>query len=66
MGFEGDTIEKATERLVWTYQIGADPFGMLFRDKEGSIPSSDWKKFQKRWARPGRYKTWMKQEGILK
>ncbi len=46
IGYQNDTIEKATERLEWLWKIGTLPFAMLYH------PHLEWKKFQREWTRP--------------
>lgn len=51
IGFKGDTFEKAEARLRDTWQAGFVPYGMLYKDKDGSA-DKDWKQFQRQWCRP--------------
>lgn len=52
VGYEGDTIEHAKERLEWVFGIGGTPFAMLFRDKTGKRRSKQWGRFARLWIRP--------------
>lgn len=51
IGYEGDTIEKAEERLRETVDVGYFPAAMYYRAKEEFKPR-DWMRFQKKWMRP--------------
>ena len=55
IGFDGDTIEQAESRLERIYddERGFLPFAMLF-DKNSK--SHEWKKLQRKWARPAAYR----------
>lgn len=62
IGYKNDSIEKAEKRLIKAWEIGALPFAMLYRDKDGSYPKPEkkWRQFQRSWARPAAIKTMMK------
>lgn len=60
IGFRDDTIEKAESRLIRAYEIGTLPFAMLYRDENTRVYSRDWKTFQRKWARPAAYKSFMR------
>jgi len=51
VGFPGDTIERAEQRLQWTMLWGFTPMAMLYRGRDGKR-DRDWMRFQKLWARP--------------
>jgi hypothetical protein len=51
IGYDGDTIEKATERLCRVMNLGLVPFAMLYRNDYG-YRDPDWIKFQSHWANP--------------
>ena len=57
IGYEGDTIEKAEERLRFAFEVGALPFAMHYRtnsgDKAGSYLYStpEWNKLRHDWTR---------------
>lgn len=51
VGYPGDTFEKAEKRLNQVISIGFCPMAMLYRDDKGDT-TSDWRKFQRSWARP--------------
>lgn len=51
IGYPGDTMEAAEERLLDTYRAGFWPFAMLYRDKSGR-QSNEWHKFQRMWVKP--------------
>lgn len=66
IGYEGDTIEKATERLKNAWDIGTLPFAMRFRtDKEewnGTYLYKErvWNLLQRQWTRPAIIKSMMR------
>jgi hypothetical protein len=63
IGYENDTIEKAEQRLKWTYQIGMLPFAMLYQPKnEKRHYTKAWMRFTKVWCRPAAINTIMKGE----
>mgnify|MGYP005797821453 FL=1 len=51
IGYRGDTFSKAEKRLEETIKAGFVPYGMLYRDSNGVV-DSQWKRFQREWARP--------------
>ena len=50
IGYEGDTFEKATIRLLDTIKAGFVPFAMLYKDDFGN-EDKVWRKFQREWSR---------------
>lgn len=60
-GYPGDTMERAEERLLKTWNAGFLPFAMLYRNASGQT-DSNWRKFQRLWVRPeiicSRMKLW--------
>lgn len=51
VGYPGDTMQAAEERMQAIKRLGFTPMAMLFRDKSG-ITNSEWRRFQRAWARP--------------
>ncbi len=51
IGYPGDTMEKAEQRLIDTWAAGFMPYAMLYRDKAGAA-DPEWRKFQRLWVRP--------------
>jgi radical SAM superfamily enzyme YgiQ (UPF0313 family) len=51
MGYPGDTIRYAEERLRLVRTLGFCPMAMLYRDKSGAATSA-WKRVQRAWSRP--------------
>lgn len=51
IGYQGDTFEKAQQRMGEAWRAGFMPFAMLYRDKEGEYDKT-WKRFQREWANP--------------
>jgi hypothetical protein len=64
IGFGKDTIEEAEARLKFVWDVGALPFAMLYRNGRGDYPSptSEWKRLQRKWARPAIYKSFFKED----
>lgn len=56
IGFPQDTFDKAEARLREMINIGFTPYAMLWQPETPSAekwrPSPEWRKFQRRWARP--------------
>ncbi len=52
VGFKGDTTSDAAKRLTDTIAAGFLPMAMLYRDNKSTVPSREWKRFQRTWARP--------------
>lgn len=50
-GYQGDSFDKALQRMKETFAAGFLPMAMLFRDKAGKR-SFDWMKWQRQFARP--------------
>ncbi len=51
VGYPGDRLADAENRLLDTKAAGFTPMAMLYRDE--TIPPDEWKRFQRKWARPG-------------
>ena len=53
IGFNGESIEDAEERLKSVWEIGCFPFAMLYQPPDRYIEyGSEWKKLAKQWIRP--------------
>jgi len=52
VGYPGDTFEKASRRLLEAWEFGFMPMAMLYRAKDNREPATDWRRFQRTWARP--------------
>lgn len=50
-GFKNDTEEAADARMINTIEAGFTPMAMAYRDEQGQV-SREWRKFQRKWARP--------------
>ena len=63
IGFGEDTINKAEQRLVKSWELGFLPFAMLYRNKQGSYPKpeKEWRHFQRTWTRPAAIATRIKE-----
>lgn len=51
VGYPGDTMAKAEERMRTVVRLGYCPMAMLYRDHEGKT-TREWRRFQTAWARP--------------
>lgn len=51
IGYPGDTMEAAQERLERTVRAGFMPYAMLYRDAGGRTDAM-WRRFQREWVRP--------------
>lgn len=51
IGYQGDTFDKAQQRLIQTIQAGFVPYAMLYRDLDGAV-DPEWRSFQREWCRP--------------
>lgn len=56
IGFPKDTMDAATKRLTDIQSVGFTPMAMLWRPgspaEEKHAPGLEWRRFQRRWARP--------------
>ena len=52
IGYESDTFNAAEDRLNSVVKLGLTPMAMLYRDNSYRQPSSEWRRFQRSWARP--------------
>ena len=50
IGYDGDTIDKAQERLVDAWRAGFTPFAMLYRPTGGEV-NKEWLPFARQWIR---------------
>jgi hypothetical protein len=51
VGYPGDTLQQAEERLTTVVNLGMCPMAMLYRDGKGKVTQM-WRRFQRAWARP--------------
>lgn len=51
IGYRGDTMEAAEQRLRDAWAAGFLPYAMLYRDEAGETDAG-WRKFQRIWVRP--------------
>lgn len=51
IGYPGDTMGAAEQRLRQTWDAGFVPFAMLYRSNDGKVDSI-WSRFQRTWVRP--------------
>lgn len=51
IGYNGDTFEKAQQRIKDTLKAGFFPFAMLWRNEKGEY-KQEWRQFQRQWANP--------------
>ncbi len=64
VGYGGDTIAKASKRLMLAWQAGFLPMAMLYRDKKRVTASVEWERFQREWARPAIVRANMRRCGV--
>lgn len=66
IGFAGDTIPEAEERLRFVWDLGLMPFAMLFRAHSGAYPEPrlEWMRFRHLWIRPAIIKRRIKNANI--
>lgn len=55
IGYPGDTLEKADERLNDTLRLGVVPMAMLWRSESGKTEAA-WRKLRSLWMRPAMIK----------
>ena len=57
IGYPGDSLSAAEERLRWTYKNGLLPFPMVYRDKsERQVIGRPWVELRGWWVRPSNYR----------
>lgn len=62
IGWNGETIRQAEDRLHAVYRLGFLPFAMLYRDASGRETrwgERDWMKLRRTWTHPAAYKAAM-------
>jgi hypothetical protein len=53
VGYDGDTVDQAENRLKWVFGIGGMPFAMYYRPPEAKIERPEaWKSLVRSWSRP--------------
>ena len=58
IGFDGETIPQARERLEAVYQAGCLPFSQLYQPDDHYVEwSKEWKRFARTWSRPAAMKS---------
>lgn len=62
IGYKKDTLNYAEHRLKRAWEIGTLPFAMLYKDKDNTPHSIEWRQFQRKWSRPAIIRTRMKGE----
>lgn len=63
IGYPGDTVEAAEQRLADTWKAGFLPYAMLYRSSAGNTDKT-WRKIQTLWIRPVSIVAQMKTAGI--
>jgi len=61
VGFGGETMTQAEDRLRMVWEAGAYPFAQLFDGYTGS-DILEWKRFARRWCLPAIYKSFFKKD----
>jgi hypothetical protein len=65
IGFNGETIEEAEERLKAVWSIGCFPYAMLYQPPDRHIEyGRDWNKLAKEWIRPQIIRARMLKNGL--
>jgi hypothetical protein len=63
IGYDGETIRQAENRLKSVYRLGFLPFAMLYRPGDKPLRwGKDWRWLQKTWARPAAFKAIMRDD----
>ena len=63
IGYNGDTLEKAEERLKTAYKTGTLPFAMRYRNDTGVLfKERDWNLLTWQWSRPAIIKSIMRSD----
>ena len=57
VGFNGETISTAENRLNRIYEMGFLPFAQLYKSTGKTEWSKEWKDLQRKWCRPAAYKS---------
>lgn len=52
VGYPGDTFENAARRFTETISAGFLPMAMLWRSPHDAEPPTEWRRFQRKYARP--------------
>jgi hypothetical protein len=52
IGWPSDTMSAAENRMAECWESGFMPFAMLWRDDKNTLPSPEWRRFQRRYCRP--------------
>lgn len=59
IGYEGETLSQATERIEKVFELGFMPFSQLYQpptaDRPTKIYSAEWKAVNRKWSRPAAY-----------
>jgi len=56
IGFNGESIRDAEERLEKVYQLGFDPFCQLYQNGMKKEYDREWKALARKWSRPAAYR----------
>lgn len=59
VGFNGETIKAAEQRIRAVYNLGFDPFAQFYKGPGEQDKTSDWMAFCRTWSRPAAYRTLM-------
>ncbi len=59
VGFEGETVKAADQRIRAVYNLGFDPFAQFYQGPGEQDKTSDWKDFCFTWCQPGKYRKLM-------
>lgn len=62
IGFDGESIAEAEQRIMEVYNLGFYPFSQLYQAEEKKQYSREWLRLNKLWSRPAAYKKYMRGE----
>lgn len=53
VGFRGETVEQARERLEQVWEAGCMPFAQFYRDGgKRAVLTTEWQRLVREWSRP--------------
>lgn len=65
IGYPGDTLDKAEQRLITALKLGYSPFAMFYRDPDNkNIKTKEWAVLQRSWTRPAAINATRRRLGI--
>ena len=64
-GRNGDTMLEAEKRLEAVFNLGMDPFAMLYRGDKDQRYNREWSTFLKKWTRPAAFRSAMRDKALV-